>query len=576
MPQWALDWPGLLDWELERLSERASSVRVDDKLLESGLLVVYFDWPFQDRTVPLEATFPSSYPYLRPHVLLRTDPNSWPDRHVGPVDGSICLLGRDSAQWTPDWYLAKLLDEQLEDALLGTGPEDPQGEPADFWWNTLAPLPGSYCLIDSSWDFGVESHGELEIIYALGSAIDSAGCRCVSFKGVISKVFAKSGALLAKWEGTLPSELKSSTNKLPVPWYRSDKMLLPRGNWPALLHELRSEQFGSLRKTNSLGRGVRWCPFAFVHPIEIAHNEWGHGWVIGGEWGAKKDFRRRSGGGPTVPTKFVPVMRAGATDIGFRVPAVRGLKTRRIAVFGVGGIGAPIALELARNGCAELRLVDHDSVEPGNSIRWPLGAAAWGKRKVIALKDFLGDQYPGVSVVPIAHQLGALGQVKSDLEMLQQALTDVDIVVDAAVSDGVTRLLWDQCNRRGIPLIEAGATPPLLGGVVVRYTAGGGCPVCLQYARIHNRIPKPLGLDEDTLHQPPGCAERTFHGADYDLRELSLQAVRMVLDTLTAVDPAPSVVQTLSFIGEAGGLKLPSWQQHQLYKERGCCGGTVA
>ena len=575
MPQWALDWPGLLDWELERLSERASNVRVDDKQLENGLLVVDFDWPFQGGTVSLGATFPSSYPFLRPHVFLRTDPSSWPERHVGPVDGSICLLGRDSAQWTPDWYLVKLLDEQLEDALLGTGSEDPQGEPADLWWNILAPLSDSYCLIDSSWDLGAESHGELEITYALGSAIDSAGCRCVSFKGVVSKVLAKSGALLARWEGALPIELEGSTNKLPVPWYRSDKMLLPRGNWPALLHELRSEHFGSLPKTHSLGRGVHWRPFAFVHPIEITHNETGHGWIIGGEWGAKKDFKHRPGSGPTAPTKFVPVMRAGESDIGFRVPAVRGLRTKRIAVFGVGGIGAPIALELARNGCAELRIVDHDSVEPGNSIRWPLGAAAWGKRKVIAIKHFLDSQYPGVSVVPIAHQLGALGQTKSDLHVLQQALTDVDIVVDAAVSNGVTRLLWDQCNKLGIPLIEVGATPPLSGGAVVRYTAGGGCPVCLQYARIRNHIPKPLGTDEDTLGQPPGCAERTFHGADYDLRELSLQAVRLVVDTLTATDSSPSVVQTLSFTSGVGGLKLPSWQQHQLDKERDCCGGTV-
>lgn len=547
---------------------------MDDKQLENELLVVYFDWPFQDGIVSLEATFPSSYPYLRPHVFLRTDPKSWPDRHVGPVDGNICLLGRDSAQWTPDWYLVKLLDEQLEDALLGTGSEDPQGEPADFWWNTLSPPPDSYCLIDSSWDLGEESHGELEIIYALGGAIDPAGRRCVSFKGVVSKVFAKSGALLAKWDRVLPTELKGSSRKLPVPWHRSDRTLLPRVNEAALLHDLPTENFGSLGKTYSLGRGIYWRPFAFIHPFEITHNEMGHGWIIGGEWGAKKEFKHRPSSVPTAPTKFVPVMRAGESDIGFRVPAVRGLRTKRIAVFGLGGIGAPIALDLARNGCAELRLVDHDSVEPGNSIRWPLGSAAWGKRKVIALKHFLDDQYPGVSVVPIAHQLGALGQAFSDLEALQQALTDVDIVVDAAVSNGVTRLLWDQCNRRGIPLIEVGATPPLSGGAVVRYAAGGGCPVCLQYARLHNRIPTPPGADKGTLGQPPGCAERTFHGADYDLRELSLQAVRLVVDTLTATDSPPSIVQTLSFIGEAGELKLPSWQQHLLDKERDCCGGT--
>lgn len=575
MPQWGQNWPGLVDWELDRLSERAANIRVDDKQLESGLLVVSFDWPFQQGTVALKATFPSSYPYLRPHVQLRTDPNSWPDRHVGPFDGSICLLGRDSAQWTSDWYLVKLLDEQLEDALLGTGSEDPQGEPADFWWNTLSPLPDSYCLIDSAWDLGEESHGRLEIIYALGDATDEAGHQCLSFKGVVSKVLAKSGALLTQWEGGLPRELRDSSSKLQVSWHRLDSTLLPHGDVASLLNKLRTENFGGLGKPHLLGRDISWRPFAFVHPIELAHDQTGHGWIIGGEWGAKKAIERRPGSGPPAPTKFVPVVRAGESDIGFRVPAVHVLKTKRVAVFGIGGIGAPIALELARNGCAELRLVDHDTIEPGNSIRWPLGAAAWGQRKVTALKHFLDAQYPSVCVVPIAHQLGALGQAESDLDALEQALNDVDIVVDAAVSNGVTRLLWDQCNRRGIPLIEVGATPPLSGGTVVRYTAGGGCPVCLQYARIHERIPKPLGADEDILGQPPGCAERTFHGADYNLRELSLQAVRLVMDTLTAANPPPSIVQTLSFTSETSGLELPSWQQHYLDKERDCCGGTV-
>lgn len=108
-PLWEQHFPGLMAWELARLKEIASAVEVNERELANGRLVVRFEWPFLNGYVPLEAIFPASYPFTRPHVRLLAPREDWPERHVGPIDGAICLLGRDTAQWTTDYYLAKLL-----------------------------------------------------------------------------------------------------------------------------------------------------------------------------------------------------------------------------------------------------------------------------------------------------------------------------------------------------------------------------------------------------------------------------------------------------------------------------------
>lgn len=577
IPTWEQQWPGLLEWELERLRERAQNVEVDNELLKEGRLVVSFDWPLPSGLVKLQATFPGGYPFLRPQVCLLTVPDSWPDRHVSPIDGNVCLLGRDTAQWTPDWYLVKLLDEQLEDALLGKGSEDPQGEPADVWWNSLAPLPNSYCLIDSDWDLGDAESGKLEVHYVVGGKDELSNTLDRSlppFRAVVTKVVSSNGSVLGRWTGPLPEDLKASTRRMTIPWHRSETTLLPRGQVGRQLAELRKIYFGGLGAPHGVAGDLAFRSFAIAHPIEIGHKKEGLGWIVGGEWGSRRDFQKRPGAGDHLRLAFLPVMRAGDSDLDFRVPAVDSLKQKRIAIFGVGAIGAPIAIELARNGCPELRLLDHDTVEPGNSIRWPLGVEAWGRSKVLALKQFIEQQYPSTTVVPHCHHLGGINVGSTDDGVLETMLAGIDLVIDAAVSDGVSRLLWQWCYQSGIPLIKVGATPSLGGGTVVRHTISGGCPVCLQWARDRDRIPKPPGADGDidALAQPPGCGERTFSGADYDLQELSLQAVRLVVDTLDSKVEQPSIVQTLSLADASGKRILPNWQENPLLRQPECCG----
>jgi hypothetical protein len=148
---------------LSRCSDRRSAGRFGD---------LSFEWPLDDKLIPLQAIYPDSYPFLRPHIYV-TNPAFFPKRHYSPIDGNLCLLGRDSRQWSSSWTVPELLRNQLRDAFENAADEDPQGESAEVWWNNFG-RPGSYCLIDSSWSLlSASSPGKLKLSYV--AKVDSAG-----------------------------------------------------------------------------------------------------------------------------------------------------------------------------------------------------------------------------------------------------------------------------------------------------------------------------------------------------------------------------------------------------------------
>ena len=216
-------------------------------------------------------------------------------------------------------------------------------------------------------------------------------------------------------------------------------------------------------------------------------------------------------------------------------------------------------------------------VEPGNSIRWPLGATTWGQDKAAALAAFIRREYPWAEAIPHDHNIGTFSDkdyAEGDEELFATVLEGADLVIDAAAAYGVTTALSDECRERGLPLIALFAVPAVEGGVVARYEPNDGCPTCLEYAWHREQISKPPGLgDETALQQPAGCTELTFTGASYDLQELSLQAMRLVIDTLTGPDDdRKSTVLTLS-LADAGKRCLPRWQVDPLPKDPECsCG----
>lgn len=483
-----------------------------------------------------------------------TAPEAFPARHCSPIDGTLCLLGRDSSQWVPSLTLRRLLDEKLEDALNGTGIEDPQGEPVEFWWNSTG-LPDSYCLVDSSWRFPESAKGMLTLTGQFQWDGDKPLIRAV-----VTAIHDDSGRQIACWEGPVPPDLQSNPAKtLAVPWFRKDEPLMPAGTYEQIT-ELAGQVPQQKPFALSLTHYLR-C-FAILYEAELGHDQTGLSFTFPVLFGSKKQMQGRD---PRKAPKagVVRALRAGAEDLGARVPAVKSLHEKKIAVFGLGALGAPLAVELARNGCRVLHLIDHDIVEPGNSIRWPLGASAWGRHKARALADFISREYPGTSPVPLHHHIGLFSDAdpaQGDAGLFAAALEDVDLAVDAAASHGVTGILGDYCRDRGIPMITLFASPNLEGGLVARFVPESGCPTCLEKAWKAKELERPRGFGlEAGLQQPLGCAERTFTGASYDLQELSLQAMRMIIQTID--DPAgaaESFVLTLRLADDNGPIP-PQW-----------------
>src|SRR6202021_371745 len=107
----------------------------------------------------------------------------------------------------------------------------------------------------------------------------------------------------------------------------------------------------------------------------------GDGWLFTFSFGGAKAFN----GHGNISPRVVRTLRAGLSDLASRVPRAAAMSSKTVCLVGAGALGAPLPIEFARNGIRELRLLDFDIVEPGNSIRWPLGASVWGQPKVEAL-----------------------------------------------------------------------------------------------------------------------------------------------------------------------------------------------
>ncbi|MER8640674.1 ThiF family adenylyltransferase [Mesorhizobium sp. M1365] len=575
LPHWEHTCVGRLDFELRDLAFFArDSLRIDEDQLKQGVLSIKFEWPLASGEVcQLRAVFPDSYPFVRPQVALRGNPETFPHKHCSPTDGNLCLLGRDTGLWSIEWTLAKLLEKQLANALNGTGMEDPQGEPMEFWWNAFAPafdgyVDGSFMLIDTAWNVGAETEGTLRASYSLQKMDDK-----IRFQGVVEEIKAKDGSVLAARKFPLPPGLQLKKVTGIFPWRRVGRFAPPSPEgWRKAQGQL---TFGG-HVINSGSPAISMS--VTVQSTELSHRVDGDTWLFPLRYGPAKSFRAvKQGQRGTSPSMIiVPTLRAGATDIGARVPSVGILKDKVIAIFGMGAIGAPVAIELARNGCSHLTVIDHDIVEPGNSIRWPLGATAWGMRKTTAVKHHVESEYPSVEVEAIHHTVGiatAADGNGGDHSVLPPIFGKADIVIDATASSGISRLLADHCKSAGKPMISLFGTLSLKGGVVAAYQPKSGCPTCREFAYAKGLIEKAPGSGEiSALNQPAGCAELTFTGASFDLHELSLEAVRLTVDILS--QPAEfkeSLVHTLTL---HDGIKRvpPSWRVDGLppMKECGC------
>ena len=137
------------------------------------------------------------------------------------------------------------------------------------------------------------------------------------------------------------------------------------------------------------------------------------------------------------------------------------LRSARVLVCGVGGVGSAAVEALARSAVGHFRLVDFDTVNPSN-INRQLHAlhSTLGLPKVAAEALRIRDINPGVEVIA--------EQCRATVETVAAYLDPVpDHVVDAIDDTDVKVALLAECARRGIPVVSAmGAANKLLPGEI--------------------------------------------------------------------------------------------------------------
>lgn len=118
--------------------------------------------------------------------------------------------------------------------------------------------------------------------------------------------------------------------------------------------------------------------------------------------------------------------------------AMQALRTKRVIIFGVGGVGSWAAECLIRTGLTHLTIVDGDTVQPSNINRQlPATRATLGQPKVFALQERL------LSINPEA-EIDAIPEMVNNEWLAEKGLTDYDYVIDAidSVPDKTDLILY--------------------------------------------------------------------------------------------------------------------------------------
>jgi molybdopterin/thiamine biosynthesis adenylyltransferase len=533
--------------ELDALTERGVEPHVDSAALSQGILRLsftirgdnsYFKLAGLVDSIELSAIYPDSFPYFRPEV---TAPGIELPRHQNPVGKNLCLLPRPAHNWFPEWTLADFLESQLAKVLqkgavidleqIASDPDE-QAEPSSNYYAD----PRSSILFDTSviGEAAGQDH-QIEVLGKMEVGLPKKAGFLTRMAVLSTQTTGEPVVPLPEAFGQLfPHRLSGHLVRLPKapPAVAADGL-----RW--ILKELEPQGNRLLSKPLVFPNGLTFKRIVgLCFPEEAGRGIMGTGWLflIEGHFKANVLGPR---GKPVLGIQpfcyYGKVSRVSAEDLQLRVPTLATLNQQTIAVVGLGALGAPSALEFARNQTCELRLMDFDVVEPGPTVRWPLGLAYAGLLKTEALQQFIKANYPRTKVVPIPHKVGGTRTEGTlpESEAMDLLLNGASLLFDASADKGVSQFLADQAKQRGIPFISIYATPGVWGGMVMRVVPNKamGCWMCLQHRMMDGSIPTPK-IDETGDIQAAGCGDMTFTGASFDLQNITLAGVRLALSTL--------------------------------------------
>lgn len=562
--------PGRFDQEICSLEASGFSWERDEQKFKNGRLHISLTIRRDDGDLELEARYPDTFPYT-PCEVLATSLEL--EHHMGPFEKNLCLLRQ--GDWDPRDTLGSLLETQLEEVIAtgsateSEGLEDReavQGEPISEYYTCLS---GMAVLIDGSWNIPPDvDEGVLRLGFIRRSeesvlaAVIEIGDSDTNPLGILD-----------------PQVAKLFPPPAPGRWVRSAETIIENDPVRFLASLVKIDPALAVPKYSRVRSPSSHFPetwldiIGVIQPEEHRHRSKSDGWVFVLRGRVKNHNGLLQELGPFL----VRADRCGRGDLKLRIPELSSLSNRVVSLVGLGCIGAPSALQLARAGIGELRVLDHDRVDAGTSVRWPLGISVAGEKKVDTIASFIRQNHPYTNVVELDHRIGIVfSQPMRDREVLPRLVTNTDLLYDASADLMIQHLLSDLARDANVNYIGVNSTLGGWGGTVVRVRPNEtkGCWVCLEHWHDARVIPRPPRKSGGSI-QPAGCGSPTFEAASFDVETIALTGVRLAASTLSSggSDEYPTTdwdVAIISLRDESGGLIAPKVQTFALERHPEC------
>ena len=168
--------------------------------------------------------------------------------------------------------------------------------------------------------------------------------------------------------------------------------------------------------------------------------------------------------------------------------ALEKLRSSRVAIFGVGGVGSFAAEAIARMGVGSITLVDNDTVAPSNLNRQLIALhSTLGRNKVDVAKERILDINPDANVD--ARAMFYLPENADEID-----IASFDCIVDAIDTVSAKIEIIVRADRAGVPVVSSMGTGNKIHPEMLELTDISKTSVC-PLARVMRRELKSRGIN---------------------------------------------------------------------------------
>ena len=194
----------------------------------------------------------------------------------------------------------------------------------------------------------------------------------------------------------------------------------------------------------------------------------------------------------------------------------------KILIIGIGAIGSMVATTLARCGCTNIDVVDHDIKEPENVCRSEYSFLTGICNKPDDLSNELFSISPFIEVgiidVKMFHVDTKVSQgLTSNTHDLQRRLSHYDIIIDCSTDNDLLYILSKLELKRYITLSITNNAKELVCSVEPN-----------SYNWVMNQYENVLENDLEDTHNPTGCWSPTFKASFNDINTLVQFAIKNI------------------------------------------------